>query len=148
MPDAFAYDVGALRAFLVADATVNTLSGGRVFANELPDAEAAAMPRKCVILTSAGLGSRGLSARSNLAVSSRTKLVRCYGETPYESRRMFDAVNQALKALTRRLATPAGLSPVLVYSAVATGGVTTTREPESEWPVSFSSYDVLTADVV
>lgn len=143
-----AYDVAALRKYLLSDADVNTLSGGRVFGNELPDAEAALMPRKCVVINSAGLGSRGLAARSYMPISSRTKVVRCYGETPYDTRLLFNAVDRALKLLSRRLVTPDGLSAQLLYSAVSTGGVTTAREQQTDWPVSFSSYDVLASDVV
>ena len=46
----------ALREFLLGIAAVNLLIGDRVFAPELPGAEAILMPRKCVVLRPAGGG--------------------------------------------------------------------------------------------
>lgn len=149
MPDTWAHDVGALISYLLAQSEVAALVGTRVFGMELPDVEATSMPRKCVLINSAGAAVFGMAARSEIPLDSRTKDVRCYGETPYEASRVYNAVNLALKRLRRRLVTPpGGLGAVLLYSATKIGGPAALREPETEWPVLFSSYNVLVADAV
>lgn len=137
-----AYEMQALREFLLADSAVATMVGERVFANEMPDTEAVLMPRKVILIQSAGGAYLSQANRSYMEIDARMKDVRCYGETPYESRRLFDAVNDALKNMRRHLQ-----GGCLLYSAVKIGGPTTVREPNDEWPLSFASYQVLAAEV-
>lgn len=149
MPDTMAYDVGAIIAYLSADATVAALVSGRIWGDEMPPSEAVSMPRKCVIINTVGQGGYGRESRSEIAVDMRMKDVRCYGETPYEARRIYDAVNLALKRLRRHLVTPpAGLGQVLLYSAVKVAGPTSRREPDTEWPIAFGTYNFTVADTV
>ena len=149
MPDRPTYDNGGLRLYLLSLPEVTTIVGTRVWANEMPDAEARNMPRAAILVNSAGLGSRLLIGRSNIPIIARTKDIRCYGATLYESRRLFDVVHVALKALNRkRIVDPTNdTPPILLYSAVSAGGVFTNREPESNWPVSFGTYDVTASEV-
>lgn len=136
------YEMQALRLFLLADPVVAPLVDGRVFANEIPDEEAEFMPRKTVLISSAGSAYLSTANSSYQQVDARMKDVRCYGESPYESRRLWDAVNAALKNMRRHLR-----GDCLLYSAVKIGGPETMREPDDEWPLSFSSYQVLAAEV-
>lgn len=149
MPDAFAHDLGALIAYLTSDSTVNALVSGRIWGDEMPSSEAVSMPRKCVIINTVGQGGYGRESRSEIAIDRRMKDVRCYGETPYEAERLWNAVNLALKRLRRHLVTPpSGLGQVLLYSAVKVAGPTSRREPDSEWPIAFGTYNVMVADAV
>lgn len=141
------YDNGALRVYLLNDADVNGMVAGRVFAEELPRQEAGNMPRHAVLIMSAGGAWVSRAQSSNLPIDGRMKDVFCYGPTPYESRRLFDAVHQALKNLTRREVTPTGLAtPVLLFDAVKVGGPTGRRDPETNWPFTFASYSVMAAE--
>lgn len=134
-------EMTSLIAFLRADAGVAALVGARVY-EELPASEAANMPRKAVVIASAGLGSQMLTNRSWSRVTSSTKDVRCYGETLYQARLVYNAVNDALIVLRRRI-----LSGVLVYGAFRTNGPQGLREATVNWPLVFASYDVAAAEV-
>lgn len=135
------YEMGALRAFLLADAGIAALVGEDVYANEIPDVEAESMPRKLVLISSAGGAYLSQANRSFLPIDARMKDVRCYGETPYEARRLWDEVNEALKNMRRHLR-----GDCLLYSATKIGGPTSLREPNVEWPLTFASYQVLAAE--
>lgn len=135
------YEMAAIRAFLLANATVADLVGQRVYGNEIPDVEAALMPRKLILVLSAGGAYLSQANRSYMQVDARMKDVNCYGETPYEARKLWDAVNEALKGMRRHLR-----GDCLLYSAVKIGGPTSLREPDSKWPFTLSSYQVLAAE--
>lgn len=137
------YDIGAIRQYLLSESEINTLVDGRVFGIEIPDTEANAMPRKCILINSVGTGNvnAGFGAYGNTL-----KDIRCYGETPYESARVYDAVKHYLKQLTRREVTPTGLLPVLLYSAIPVSGSFTSREPDTDWPVTFGTYNIMISE--
>jgi hypothetical protein len=95
--------VKAVRDFLLADAGVQailspTAADVRVFGIELPQAEAAEMPRKAIVIKRIS-GAGGLGGRLQLE-SGYLDLV-CYGETPLEASRLRGAVRDALRECIR-----------------------------------------------
>lgn len=127
---------GALRSFLLADAAVSALTTD-VFALELPDG--LTMPGKAVVLQPSG--GVPLAGASNARVSSQRYDVKCYGETPYQAARVMGAVHDALKQMGRTT-----LDSAVLHGAVYSGGRISTREPTTEWPFVFESFQVFYAE--
>jgi hypothetical protein len=129
----------ALRAIVAADAEVASLAATRVFAAELPDTEAAQMPRAAAVLAASG----GPPDAGYAPLAHRRVDLRTYGKTPLGAMKLHLAVHAVLKSLRR---TPS--LGVLVHSAALEAGPVALREPESgaEWPFVFASYDVLASE--
>ena len=129
----------ALRAIVAADADVAALAGTRIFAAELPDSEAAQMPRAAaVIAASGGPPDTGYAPLTHRRIDLRT-----YGVTPLGAMKLHLAVHRLLKSMRR---TPS--LGVLVHSASLDAGPVAMREPEvgAEWPFVFASYEVLASE--
>ena len=139
MTDDVADPIHALTTFLKADAAVNALTEGRIFGEEIPPDETESMPRKAVTVSSApgaGAFGRGYQEYGDVIVD-----IRYYGETPYEARRVRRAGYGALKNLRR--------SPhanVLLHWAIRSGGPIGLRDPDTNWPFQFESFQVLLAE--
>lgn len=129
----------ALRAIVAADVDVASLAATRVFAAELPDTEAAQMPRAAAVLAASG----GPPDAGYAPLAHRRVDLRTYGKTPLGAMKLHLAVHAVLKSLRR---TPS--LGVLVHSAALEAGPVALREPESgaEWPFVFASYDVLASE--
>ena len=129
----------ALRALVAANADVAALAGTRVFAAELPDSEAAAMPRAAAVIAASG----GPPDAGYAPLAHRRIDVRTYGKTPLGAMKLHLAVHAVLKNLRR---TPS-LS-VLLHSVALDAGPVAMREPEvgAEWPFVFASYAVLASE--
>lgn len=129
--------------FLLADAGVAGLVSTRVYGAELPDSVAAAvnedgMPPKCVLVQSVPFTSS--LARGNVSAGVTMKDLKCYGETSYEARRVYIACRDALKGMTR-----VKVAGVSLYAAVP-GASADMREPGSNWPLCFSTFELLAAE--
>lgn len=131
--------VAALVAQLKADAGVAALVGTRVYGLELPAAEAAAMPRKAVVLQAAGGPS--LTAGSYAAHDTQRIDAVAYGETPYEAERVRRAVHAGLKPLGRVVS-----AGVLLHWIEPAGGLIAARDPDLDWPMSVQSYQAFAAE--
>lgn len=150
---AFADELAAVVAYLRAHAGVAALAGTRVYATELPADQAAQMPRTAVLVNDAGLGSgggaMGMMNRSNLPFGQSTKDLRCYGATAFESRRLWNVVAGALKDLGQsaggyRVAIPTQGTVRLISATPAAPAQM--REPEVDWPVTFSTFNLAAID--
>lgn len=128
--------IGALIAFLNADTRVSALASGHVFGGELPDAENKHLPRQTVLLADGG-GAQQLGG-GYLPFGDQRVDVRCYGATLHDARALYGAVLLALKNL--RPTVHAGTKIMWCRQA---GGPMTFREPGTEWPCSFSSWQIL-----
>ena len=129
----------ALTSYLKLDQDVSDLAGDRVFGAELPDSENAHMPRKTVVVRRAGGGlliTGGYMRLGDLRVD-----VFCYGETPYLASQLGRAVQEALKQMRRNTQGDA-----LLHWAVMSGGPISLRDPDAEWPLDFSSWQVLASE--
>lgn len=131
--------IAALVAFLKADADVAALAGTRVFAGELPRTENTAMPRQAVVLGPAGGGALGGGYQR---YGDGRVDAYCYGATPRESWVLYLAVHVALKQLRREVH-----SGVLLHWARPSAGGATGRDPETDWPLTLSSWQVLASEV-
>lgn len=130
--------VAALVAVLAADAGVAGLAAARVYGIELPAADAAAMPVKAVVLRPSG----GVSPVAGYVEHTAQRVdAYAYGETPYEAARLDRAVFAALKPLRRSTA-----GGVLVHWVSEAGGYLSFRDPDTDWPAVFRSWQAFFAE--
>lgn len=127
---------GGVVAFLKADPFVAAMAGIRVFGGELPEAETASMPRACVVVRSSGGAS--LTGESFLDHDTQRLDVFAFGPTPREATRLMRAVFYALRSLRRSV--HAGC---LIHWANPASGSIAGREPVTEWPRQFQSFQVM-----
>ncbi len=128
----------ALRLFLLADDDVSELVGARVFAVELPPAEAASMPRQCIVIKPSG--GPAFQPGSYIDHAYQTVDVFSYGETPFEADKLRDAVNDALRLLRRNVA-----NTTLIHWVQPAGGWASNRDPDADWPMGFQSFQAFYA---
>lgn len=131
--------IEGLVSFLRGDAALDLLVGNRVYGLELPADEAAEMPRKAVVLKASG-GST-ITGGSYLEATGQTFDIFSYGETPYESERVRRAVFDALKALQREVS-----ADVLIHWCEPAGGFANLRDPDTNWPINFQSFQAFYAE--
>lgn len=134
--------IAALVAYLRADPDTTSLTGGRIFGQELPETEAGPMPRACLVLTDAGGAPLGPGANDAVPVSVTRVDVRAYGATPQEAKAVSLAAHAALKGLRRAV-----VGQALLHSATVAGGPNYLRDPDTAWPFVLSTYQVLAAEV-
>lgn len=131
--------IAALIAVLKADPQVAALAATRVFGVELPGSEAAAMPRKCLVLQPSG-GATLVEGSYVEHTAQRLDLF-AYGETPYQASRLSRAAAIALKQVRRRVA-----AQTLIHWVDPAGGYLTGRDPDADWPVVFQSFQAFYAE--
>lgn len=130
--------VAALVAYLKADAGLAALLAARVFGGELPPGEVASMPRKALVIrTSGGISLTGGSYAEH--DTQRFDLM-SFGETPHEASRVAQAAALAMKRMRRSVH-----AQVLLHWARHAGGAIPGREPGTEWPREFQSWQVMHA---
>lgn len=134
--------LAALVIYLKADAGLTGFINGEVFGGELPREENVDMPQRCVVLNLAGGGMLG---RAYQDYGDRRVDTFCYGRTLHEAEQVHMKVRAALKQLTRaKVVTPSG--NVLIHWARLSSDGATGRDPETTWPLSLASYQVLAGD--
>lgn len=130
--------VAAVVAFLKSDPLLDSLHGGRVFGGELPAHEAKQMPRAVVVVQPAGGGLLGTADQDY----GDTRLdVDCYAATAHEAWLLHLAVSRELKHVRRSV-----LAGTLLHWARPASGGTLARDPDTDWPIAVSSWQVLAAD--
>ena len=129
--------LGALITHLAATSAITALVSTRIYGQELPDSEIAAMPRKTLMLRWAG-GAGGLYR--NLSVWRVD--VWHYGETPFEAGVLHRTVHDVLKHLSREVS-----AGVLLHALEESGGPLPIREPDTHWPVVVQAWLLYAADV-
>lgn len=130
--------VAALVAYLKADAGLAALLGAQVFGGELPAGEAISMPRKALVVKPSG--GTSLTAGSFAEHDTGRFDLFGFGETPHEAARVADAGALAMKRLRRGV-----WAGTLLHWARSAGGASSGREPGTEWPRSFRSYQLFYA---
>lgn len=139
MTDAIADPVGALRAFLAADAGVAAITGTRVFGGELPAAESAAMPRAAVVVRPSG-GAQAIGGEWQTYGDARYDF-RLYGATPREAYALWRVVHPALKHMKRAV-----VDSTMLHWARPAGGPLALRDPGTEWPFTLCTFQVLASE--
>ena len=127
----------AVRAHLLNDAGVLSLAGVRVYAGELPKTDASAMPRQAVVVTLAGGG----GPASDVPIMQIVIDVTCYGATGLQATSLYLAARSALRTLRRDLAADS-----LLHSAVELSGPMELRDPDTDWPLTWSSWRVIASE--
>lgn len=135
MPEAADLE-GGLRAFLLADVVTNAVTGGRIFGGELPATETASMPRPAIVIKASG----GVQLLGESYVEHDTQRVDlfAFGATPAIAALVMRTAALALRNLTRSV--HAGC---LIHWANSAGGSNAGREPVTEWPRQFQSFQVM-----
>lgn len=125
-----------LVAYLKTPAVLHQLVQGRVFGGELPAAQTETMPRKALVVSASG----GISLMGASFIEADTQRVDlfAYGETPIEAGRVMAEAALAMRRLRRSI--HAG---VLIHWANPAGGAIPGREPQTEWPRQFQSFQVM-----
>lgn len=127
---------GGLVAYLKAIPAIAVLTDSRIFGGELPERETASMPRAAIVIKASGGVS--LTGESTLEHDTQRVDVFAFGPTPREAARVSREAGLAL----RRLA-PGVYGGVLIHWANAASGSFATREPVTEWPRHFQSFQVM-----
>ena len=129
--------VGALRAILLAEADIGVL-GVDVFGGELPGDEAAEMPRAAIVLRASG----GVSLTGGSYAEHDTTRIDlfAYGATPGAAADLCAIAALALRRVERRVS-----AGTLVHWIRPAGGYSSGREPVTEWPRAFQSFQVFHA---
>lgn len=127
-----------LRTLLLADSAVAARVGTRVYGGELED-DATAMPRANVVLKPAG--GPGFPGDGNDFGKIRIDVV-CYAATLHEAWLLYLDVEAVLNGISRRKS-----DGVLLHSASVSSKGTTARDPEKQWPTTYSSWLVLASRV-
>lgn len=133
--------VGALVAILAADPNV-AAAVHAVYGDELPEAEAANMPRANVVVRYAGGGALGGAEKR---WSDGRIDVDTYGATPKEAGDVYRLVRTALAGIDRVTKTVDGVD-VLVHWAQESQRAFTGREPDTHWPTCLGSWQVLAGE--
>lgn len=133
--------LAALRAVVVADATVSALTT-HVFAGEIPEADNNLMPRASVVLSPSG----GPGSSDYLDFGASRVDVWCYGANLHEAYVVYLAVYQALKQMRRQKVPLAG-GNVLLHTADPLSKGSTGRDPEKQWPTCLSSWLVKASEI-
>lgn len=127
-----------LVAYFKADAVIAVMIGTRAFGGELPEDEAQYMPRQALVIRASG----GVQINAESTVEHDTQRVDIFsfGPTPREAGRVARHVALAMRRLTRGV-----YGGVLIHWANPAGGSFAGREPVTEWPRHFQSFQVMHA---
>lgn len=128
-------------AVLKADAAVAALVGTRVYGDEMPRAqtgnqEAQAGAVKAVVITPSG-GVPPTWAHGTTPIEVRRIDVYCYGETTSQAEAVRRAVYAAFRAVSRQV-----FAGVMVHWINPAGGAISGRDPETNWPVKWNSWQL------
>lgn len=124
-----------LRAFLLA-APFAALVEDRIFAGELPAEEAPFMPRAAFLVRASGGVS--LTGESELDHDTQRFDGFAFGRTPREAAIVMRSASRTLRGLQRGV-----YDNVLIHYVNSAGGSSSGREPQTEWPRHFQSFQAL-----
>lgn len=125
-----------LVAFLRQSQPLSQMIEGRVYAGELPADETRNMPRKALVLRASG-GAQLLGDTYADTDTQRFDLF-AFGETPFEAARVMRAAAIALRMMRRGVH-----GGCLFHWAASAGGSFAGREPVTEWPRHFQSFQIM-----
>lgn len=127
----------AIKEWLLDGEAIAEAAEGRVFGHELPDDEAPAMPRTCVVVSHAGGFTDDLPQEMDRARVD----IRSYGATPDQAVAMAVLVRRRMRELTRAVR-----NGVVISAVTRVGGYIPYREPIGDWPAFLRSYLVPYSD--
>ncbi len=130
--------IAGVVAFLAADAGVAALVGARVFGGEMPASEAKHMPRPALVVRESGGPSLG--GGTYAAVEAQRLDLFAFGASAHEAGKVMRAASVALHRMRRGV-----WADTLLYGCNYAGGSMAGREPGTEWPRQFRSFQLLHA---
>ena len=127
---------GGIRAYLLHDPATFAVTGGRIFGGELPSKESAQMPRTAIVIKASG----GVPLLGGTYVEHDTQRVDlfAFGKTPNAAGGVMRTAALALRGLR-----PSVHAGCLIHWANPASGSIAGREPETEWPRQFQSFQVM-----
>lgn len=125
--------IGALVMILQVDINLT-----RIFGGELPAEETASMPASAIVIRPSG----GISLTGNSNVEHDTLRVDLfgYGPTPRDAMALVERAGLALRRVQRRVA-----AGTLIHWVNSAGGYSSGREPDTDWPRVWQSFQLLYA---
>lgn len=138
--------IKGLVAFLRADVGVAAFAGSRVFGPDgVPTAQNASMPQAAIVVSAAG----GMGAIGNAyqRYSDKRVDVACFGRTQTASLDLHLVVFRALKDLRRATVNVTASEQMVIHWARISSDGTTGIDPQNEWPMTLSSWQVLVSEV-
>lgn len=138
MPDIPGDPVGAVVAILLADADVAALVQTRGFGGELPAAQTRDMPRHAFVVKASG--GTAMNGQGFAEYDTQRVDLYCFGRTPAEAARLADLCGLKLRRARRQVA-----AGTLVHWVQSAGGFSSGREPVTDWPRAWRSFQVCSA---
>ena len=126
-----------VRAYIAADANIDAECNGRVYVGRIPAPDVKAMPLCCIVVSDAG-GNQAGGQDPEERIRVHCKV---YHVTEYQARTMAFKVRRRMRVLNGY--THQGSK---ILTAAMSGGPITSTEPDTHWPVSFASYDIVYAE--
>ncbi|WP_048648949.1 tail completion protein gp17 [Nitratireductor soli] len=130
--------ITATVTLLKSDAAVTALCADRVFGDELPNDEAAAMPRAAIVVRASG--GTSIAAGSFIQHDTQRLDLVAYGATKFDADALRRAARRVLTALRRRV-----IGNVLIHWIESAGGFSSGRDRDGAWPYAFQSFQVFHA---
>ena len=129
--------MAALRTLALADASISSLVGTRIFVNRIPEAEVEAAdtfhpPKMLVLRQSGGSGKADL-----LPTDDQNVTILCYGESDFEADTVRRVVWDRFVNLARET-----VSGVLFHHINPTGGAIPLVDPDIVWPAISQGFTV------
>jgi len=118
-------------ALMLATPAVTAQVAQRVWAPELPDGQAASMPRKCIVL--APSGGAGLGADDYSDLSEPRFDIKCYGATWVEAQAVYREVYDLLKHVDGAVAAKG-----MIHTCAVESLGMMMRDAEGRWPMVLS----------
>ena len=128
--------VTALVSFLSGVTAINALVSGRVYGGEVAKAEVTNMPRAAIVVSPAG--GLGVFGGAYQEFGDRRFDVDCYAASAGSSYALYLEAHAALKQLSR-----VKIGDVILHWARPSAGGNVGRDPQTDWPVTLSSWQVL-----
>lgn len=129
----------AVIQYLLAQTAITDLCGLRIYP-ELPDSDSAPSIPESLVVAESG-GSQGSGGGSYSKWYPVRLEIWAYGPTPGKASDLFNLVRQTLKGMRRNVT-----ADTLLQSASASSGAVSGRDPKTNWPFTWGSFDVSTAE--
>lgn len=132
--------IKAIRAHLLDSMGVTDICDERVFGVEIPEDMNDGMPTPTVVVTRSGgldVIGQGYQDYGDIRVD-----VRCYGATPFAAEQLHLEVYAAMKHMRRTT-----YEGCVLHWARSSGGALNLRDPDTDWPFTFSSWQVLVGEL-
>ena len=124
--------IGALIAYLKTQSNVTDHTSTRIFGQELPRSEVSNMPRKCVVIASAG----GIRGHIGATTYREVRIdVRCYGESPKQAMDLHIATDTTLVDIVGK-----AQGNTYIYDAVLETGALSLRDPDLDFAYVTAPY--------